>query len=249
MPYFEQIPANPALRPFVECFWISLPGVNQAPKRITPDGCFDLIYPLPTLTGSRIAPLLVGTMTRCALSTTVPATDLLGIRFRPGGVYPFLNIPLHLFTDAELDVNEVMPDLGSQLQHCLLEINDWPGRLWALERFFYQRLQRIDYSSPLIMPIVQHLIHHNGQVSIEQVSAQATVSRRQLERLFQRHVGVSPKLLARILRFRHLKTMLRTGHNDSLMGMAFDNGYTDHAHLTKEFKEFTGLTPTAYLTR
>ncbi len=249
MPYAEEIPVNPALKSLIECFWIRSASIDQAPKRITPDGCFDLIYSLPTLTGSRIAPLLVGTMTRWTLSTTVPATDLLGIRFRPGGIYPFLNTPLHLFTDAELDVNEVMSDLGSPLQHCLLEINDWPGRLRALERFFYQRLQRIDYSSPLIMPIVQHLIHHNGQVSIEQVSTQATVSRRQLERLFQQYVGISPKTLARILRFRHLQTKLRTGRHDSLMGIAFDNGYTDHAHLTKEFKEFTGLTPTAYLTR
>ncbi|GAB3641260.1 AraC family transcriptional regulator [Spirosoma arcticum] len=249
MSYQELTPINDALRPFIECFWITSPGVNQVPKRITPDGCCDLIYPLPALTGTLTAPLLVGTMTHWTLSTTVPATDLLGIRFRPGGIYPFLKIPLHLFTDAQLDMNEVVADLGTQLQNNLLEIDDWPGRFQALERYLYERLQRVNYSAPLIMPVVQHLIKYNGQISIDHVSDQANVSRRQLERLFRQYIGVSPKLLARILRFRHLKAMLRTGQNDSLMGIAFDNGYTDHAHLTKEFKEFTGLTPTAYLTR
>ena len=249
MPYAEQIPINPALRSLIECFWIRSSGLNQAPARITPDGCVDLIYPLTAGNGSIAVPLLVGTMTQWTLNTTVPATDLLGIRFRPGGSYPFLNIPLHLFTDRTVGVNEVVADLGSGLQNRLLAIDNWPGRLWALEGFFCQQLHHSTHASPVIRPVVQQLINYNGQVSIKQLSRQANMSRRQVERLFQQYVGVSPKMLARIVRFRHLKTKLRTGHNDSLMGIAFDNGYTDHAHLTKEFKAFTGLTPTAYLTR
>lgn len=187
MPYAEHIPVKEVLRAYIDCFWISSPSINQTPKRITPDGCFDLIYPLPASNKDIAVPLIVGTMTRWTLSTTVPATDLLGIRFRPGGIYSFLNVPLHLFTDAELDVNGVVADLGSPLQNILLEIDNWPGRLRALEHYFYERLQRVSHSSPLITPVVQHLIKYNGQVSMDRISDQANVSRRQLERLFRQY--------------------------------------------------------------
>lgn len=249
MPYSEQIPTNPALRPFIDCFWLSSPGMDYLPRRITPDGCIDLIYPLSPIPNGYATPLLVGTMTRWALSTPAPATSLLGIRFRLGGIYPFVPVPLHSFTDLIVDADAVVANFGYSLQDRLLVAQNKAELVEELERFLDQQIRHFDKQSSFIASIVNYLVSRNGQVSIKQLSNQATMSRRQLERLFLQYVGVSPKTLARILRFRHVKSLLKTGLNDSLMSVAFDNGYTDHAHLTKEFKEFTGLTPSAYMMR
>lgn len=249
MPYSEYIPTNPALRPFIECFWFSSPGIDPTSRRITPDGCIDLIYSLSATTNGNATPLLIGTMTRWALSTPAPAMSLIGIRFRPGGIYPFVAVPLHSFTDLIVDADAVVTDFRSPLQNRLLEAQNKAEQIQELERFLNQLIRHFDKRSPVITSIVNYLVSRNGQISIEQLSHQANVSRRQLERLFLRYVGVSPKMLARILRFRHVKSVLKTGLDDSLMGIAFENGYTDHAHLTNEFKAFTGLTPSAYLTQ
>ena len=100
-----------------------------------------------------------------------------------------------------------------------------------------------------MQPVVDCILAEKGQTTLAQLSEVAGLSARQLERLFLKYVGISPKLLARIARFRHVKTILDNTPDDSLMGIAFDNGYTDHAHLTKEFTAFAGLTPSAYRER
>ncbi len=175
--------------------------------------------------------------------------DYLGIRFRPGGLFPFINTPLQLITNARVGIDSVVPALGSRLREQLLAAPSWPQRLRVLE---FSLLKYVGRSSPLpapLGPVVQHILTMKGTTPVERLSVQANLSRRQLERLFNQYVGISPKLLSRIIRFRHVKAVMKNRSGDSLMGIAFDHGYTDHAHLTREFKAFSGLTPSAYFQR
>ena len=255
MAYFEVSPTEAVLRLFVECFWVhqttAIPNVTH---RVLPDGCVDIIYHLsrsqavyndPYLS-RQIAPAVVGTMTQQVTTQLHPAHDYLGIRFRPGGIAAFIRTPLHAFTDRTSPVDLAHQSLGSPLQKQLEKLGGWPERIQLLEAYLLRALRHSPGQLVPIMPVVQFLLTEKGQISIPQLSQVARLSPRQLERLFHQYVGVSPKLLARIIRFRHVKTILETDADDSLMGIAFDNGYTDHAHLTKEFKAFAGLTPSAY---
>ena len=255
MAYSEIIPADPALHPLVECFWVNQSDRYYQPvQRIVPDGCVDIIYRLPVSQlsvpkkqpGQSLTPILVGTMTQPIMAYHQPMYNYLGIRFRPGGIAAFIDKPLYAFTDAVCPIDAVQPILGTFIQRQLAEEENWPGRISLLETHFTNSLRL-----PLVLPtafpaVVQYLLDKNGQTSLLQLSQVANRSPRQVERLFLQYVGVSPKLLARIVRFRYVKALLDSGTTDSLMGIAFDNGYTDHAHLTKEFKAFAGLTPSAY---
>jgi transcriptional regulator GlxA family with amidase domain len=69
---------------------------------------------------------------------------------------------------------------------------------------------------------------------------------RQLQRKFQRDVGASPKFFARTLRFEQAQRRLMLEPETELTGLAFDCGYFDQAHFIKEFRVFTGKTPSAY---
>lgn len=255
MSYFEVSPTEAILRSFVECFWVhETTVIANFTHRVLPDGCVDIIYHLPsfqvsvnnTYLSRRIAPAIVGTMTQPVTAQLYPAHNYLGIRFRPGGIAAFIHTPLYAFTDRISPVDSINPSLGSSLQNRLEKLGVWSERIQLLEACL---LRVLSHSSGLlvpIVPIVQFMLTEKGQISIPQLSRMSRLSPRQLERLFHQFVGVSPKLLARIVRFRHVKTILETDTDDSLMSIAFDNGYTDHAHLTKEFKAFAGLTPSAY---
>jgi AraC-like DNA-binding protein len=70
-----------------------------------------------------------------------------------------------------------------------------------------------------------------------------TINRRKLERDFDFHVGISPKFLQRILRFRSTITHFYKSNNRNLTALAYDCGYFDQAHFINDFKEFTGLSP------
>ncbi|CCH54333.1 hypothetical protein BN8_03495 [Fibrisoma limi BUZ 3] len=245
MTYYEVLPALP-LQPYVECYWIRRGRPVAQPARILPDGCTDVLYVFSHSSAVSTGSLLVGTMTRAVLSSVAPEADVLGIRFRPGGLFPFVQTPLHLFTDELVELALVQKQLGDRLFAELSDTDDWLARIATVNQALQKRLSAGSLPPLSVLASVRQLEMQRGQLSIDQLADQIGISRRQLERQYQQYVGVSPKLLARILRFRQVQTLLQTQPADSLMGLAFDNGYTDHAHLTKEFKGFAGITPSTF---
>lgn len=87
------------------------------------------------------------------------------------------------------------------------------------------------------------LFEPQGGTSVEDMAVQANLSRRQLERQFNQTVGVSPKNLARKVRFERVRDHLWRHPDASLAALAAEHGYADQAHLTREFKQFAGRTP------
>jgi AraC-like DNA-binding protein len=258
MAYFEINPTQEILRLYVECFWVhQTRAIPKFTQWVLPDGCLDVIYYLPGFELSlevpylrqRIVPSIVGTMTKPTTTPLYPGQDYLGIRFKPGGFASLMRTPLYTFTDTTSPLDGFHPSLGSSLQKQLEQLSNWSERIGLLETHLLDCLYYSSAQLPPIVTAVQYLLSEKGNVSIPRLSRAACLSPRQLERLFNQYVGVAPKLLARIIRFRHVKAILETNTEDSLMGIAFDSGYTDHAHLTKEFKAFAGLTPSAYQKR
>ena len=74
-------------------------------------------------------------------------------------------------------------------------------------------------------------------------------SRKQLINRFRQHIGLPPKLAARVIRFSHAVRLLQESEERNWMDIAFDAGYYDQSHLIRDFLEFTGSTPTEYIAR
>jgi hypothetical protein len=94
--YRERAP-HPALGPFVDRFWTSGPEA-PALRRILPDGCLDLIVNLRE--GRAV---VVGAMTTAVTVQPRPGTEVAAVRFRPGGAFPFVRLPLVELTDRMVD--------------------------------------------------------------------------------------------------------------------------------------------------
>lgn len=100
---------------------------------------------------------------------------------------------------------------------------------------------------PLLETALGAIRRANGSISIESLADSLHVNYKWLERKFIAITGISPKEYAKLQRFLHAYFhLLRTNGRD-LMGTAVLNGYYDQNHFTKEFRQFTGKPPLAYL--
>lgn len=103
----------------------------------------------------------------------------------------------------------------------------------------------------LALRAVAELEASGGALRVEQLAAALGVSRQYLAAQFRDHVGLSPKLFARICRFRSARAAaLATeagAHGRDWAGLALDSGYFDQSHLIRDFHDFTGNSPDTHV--
>lgn len=225
MPYAELRPTA-ALQPWVECFWTNRDdGFAPREHRVLPDGCADLVFGLASGQSD-----VVGTMTRPLVITSREPSNYFGVRFRPGRAAAFLRIPLAELTDARVPLREIWPRWSGELSIPSLEAE-------LLRRLDPDRDRRVDYA-------VERIITTDGAARVDDVAREAGISRQHLARQFQHHVGVSPKMLARVMRFRRVVNDVEA--RVVWADVAARYGYYDQSHLIADFHELAGTTPSAF---
>src|SRR5262249_10682930 len=90
------------------------------------------------------------------------------------------------------------------------------------------------------------LYHSKGQFRVAELADRCHMSARQLERQFDTATGVSPKALARSIRFESIRSRLMFEPNANLTDLAYEFGYSDQAHFIHDFKDFTNKTPSEF---
>ena len=231
-----------SLKPFIEAYWTFQTGGSGQPagRRVIPDGCTDLICNMgnalktpdnDTLIGTDQVTLL-GTMSRFFTIVAQPDSFLFGIRFRPSAFTLFYNIPMYDFANTHVEFDRPLLDL-------IHPFNDS-----TIARVDSYLLNKIDVHRHYLLPVVNDLIRQNGRVHIDKLAENNCCGKRQLERNFMMHVGVSAKELSNIYRYKTAFKQLKSGGPSvSLRDIAFENGYYDQAHLANEFKKYSGYTP------
>jgi AraC-like DNA-binding protein len=91
------------------------------------------------------------------------------------------------------------------------------------------------------------LYHTRGQFRVSDLADTLNLSLRQLERQFNDVAGVSPKTLARAIRFEAVRNRLMFNPDTNLTDLAYEFSYSDQAHLINDFKAFTNKTPLQYI--
>ncbi|MEV6441938.1 AraC family transcriptional regulator [Amycolatopsis sp. NPDC051716] len=224
--YVERLPV-PALAGLVRTVWVQRTGDAPYVQRHLPTGGIELHFPL----GGR--PRLLGPLTAARLEIIPPRTTLVGVRFRPGAAPP-LPVPLGDLVDQHVDLAD------GRLAEAVATAGS-PER--ALE--VVQARLPVQAVDPLVNEAVRRLMPWHP-VDIDTLAGDLALSPSQLRRRCLRAVGVSPKVLQRTLRFQGFLALAQAGAG-SPAGLAADAGYADQAHLNRECRRLTGLTPRALL--
>jgi AraC-like DNA-binding protein len=175
---------------------------------------------------------------------------LLGVQFRPGGVYPFLRVPTRELRDAHVALDDLWRTEASDLLEQLGEAPTPRAKLQVMERTLLRAARRSRQRSPAIDFALQAF--RRERVRVADVAADLSLSPRRFIDAFEAHVGVTPKRYLRLKRFqRLLGDLWQTPHGARVdwADLALAHTYSDQSHLIREFHELAGVTPTVYLAR
>jgi AraC-like DNA-binding protein len=237
---YSEILPSPQLSGFVECFWKIDHGAEDAEKRVLPDGCVDVLFDLSGR-GAR-EPFVVGAMTRATLVSVRTNTRIVGVRFRPGGAFPLLKVPMDALTDRHIDLRALWRDAGS-LWERMGAAKDLVEGVTVLDAELVSRLPAAASVEGFVGQAIRMIARWPAATSVKALAQQVGVSRQHLTRTFRARVGLGPKMLARVLRLRRLIESLPGRADRNWASLALDAGYYDQSHLTAECRDLTGLTP------
>lgn len=186
--------------------------------------------------------LIQGMQSRAVVLDRQDQRNVLGVVFEPGAGRVLLGTPLDAFTDAHVELDDVVRD-GTPLREHLL------GAATADERF--DRLER--WLQARITSDVDPMIHaalgimRGGEQRVAALASTIGMSERALRRRFRAEVGLAPKQMSRVLRLQKALEGLRGCC--PLADVALTSGYHDQAHLTHELRELADISPCAYRRR
>jgi len=168
------------------------------------------------------------------------------IDFTPLGAYRFFGLPMRELSSRMVTLDDLADREIAVLGRRLEDAADWTARLDLAEAFLLDRLCRGPAVSPAVASAWRELAFCHGNVRIGAIAGRLDWSRKHLSQRFQDEIGLPPKQLARMLRFNRLLDLASSGAAPDWAGLAAECGYADQAHLTREFAEFAGTTPTRW---
>src|SRR5215475_6897764 len=249
--YQEFIP-HFTLQDSVKRFWIlekeytAQDGIEE----VTPDACVELILnfgnPYSVIGGSAKRGLpnvcLVGLLSKPLRLKADGLVKIVAVRFFAWGALAFLKNAA-----GRTDVTQV--DLDPTWQHVvqrarvLVQGDNYQKAVEEIEDFLIGLRLNILFDPKQVRTAAKLLYHTRGQFRVAELADYCHLSVRQLQRQFDQTTGVSPKALARAIRFESIRERLMFDPNANLTDLAYEFGYTDQAHFIKDFKALTGKTP------
>jgi AraC-like DNA-binding protein len=252
------VPKAP-LRNFVERIW-RYDGLVQAHdlERVLPTGTMQMIINLAEDTSRKYDPddprqvetlggaILSGAHGGCFVIDTVGQASVCGVAFTPGGAAPFLGMPASEVRDLHVSLEEVMGKHARGLRECLLEARP-EDRFSFLESWLFEQARGDLTQHPAVHYALTEFSGVPHTLSISEVTDRVGLSSRRFIEIFDQEVGLTPKLYARIQRFQYAIKLAQLSDEVDWADLAADAGYYDQSHMIRDFQEFSGLNPSAYL--
>jgi AraC-like DNA-binding protein len=224
----------------VRCVWQNALQSSGRPLLVVPDGCIDLIW-----TGRAI--VIAGPDTGPVLEMVAPDATIVGIRFRPGAAVPWLRVPAAEIANRRLSLRELWGRRAHRLAEQLFDAADSDAAAATLERAVLAsrpESERSHDSAPILRRALQRHLRTEA-ADLREVAAELGMSERTIRRRCDELFGYGPKTFVRIQRFQRFLACVRRADGLSLSALASLCGYADQAHLSREVRRLSGLTPAA----
>ena len=259
MEYREVAPSRP-LAAIIRCYWLlagSAPragDVDAAAEPALPDGSPELIFNLADPfeevdaggTASRQPPImLVGQITRPMVVRATARIDMVAVRFEAHGA-SLLHDRMHQLTGRSVDAATLLDGALVPVAAGLARTTATERRVAVLDDVLMRLVARRPPPDRRVAAAVRSIRATHGAVDVDTLAREHALSPRSLQRLFGAQVGISPKLLARIVRFQRIFAAWRDDPR-SLARVAAECGYYDQSHLVRDFRDFAGAPPAGFL--
>jgi len=247
---FRRREPAPALRPYLEHYWLIDWDLDQPyAAHVVPHPSVNLVlqrYEAGESAEERAGYAEVGGIGLGLFTQKLTGRGrVCGVQFRPGGFRPFA--PEHALSGltghriAAAEVLRTPPPV-----HAVLDPDDEGARVRALDACLLALEPRPDPQATLAMELVDRVRTDRSVRRVGQLARSAGLSARTLQRLFSAYVGVGPKWV--ILRYRIHEALERAESDPAVdwARLAADLGYSDQAHLVRDFTATVGVPPTAF---
>lgn len=239
------------LRDAVRCLWYDRLDGGDMPADFTilPDGYAEIVFHTGSVrtaqAGALPSPFIMGLLDRPVLLRAQGRLDIIGIRCFPWTVFDLLGLapgegPVHVFSHPICQLQPLLADClrAGRIDEAFTLLRGWllahPAQL-AVDG----RLRKAGAA----------LLGAGGAVPVSEVALAAHASVRTLERKFKASSGHTVKDVAGLMRFEGVRNRLWLHPAESIAALAEEFGYTDQAHLSREFKRYSGTTPAAFARR
>ncbi|MDU7709284.1 MAG: helix-turn-helix domain-containing protein [Clostridium sp.] len=246
-----------SLAPYVACYWTEGDYIpmdrrqngshnyegNSREVLVIPDTCMDIIVNV-NHTSQKISGYLCGIQDKPFLAQSREDTDIVSsfaIRFHFWAASFFFSMNLKDACNQTTEL-EALGEGWGRLFDPFFYLTEVEERIAHVEAFLLQKLDKAE-ENPDLLNSIQRILSASGAVAVRDICEYSTVSQRQIERLFLQKIGMPPKKIASLVRYQNVWREIVTSESFNAQNAVYRYGYTDQAHLLKEFRRFHGTNP------
>lgn len=257
----KYVPGAP-LSAFVECFWY-WQGAPQthAKERLMPNGETSIVFnlreePIRIYEGDNLnrytaygRAVLSGARTNSFVIDTQQEDRVFGIQFLPGGAFPFFRMPASELENQSVDLEDLWRGTARNLRERLLAAQSIEDMFALAEACLLSQMVKPLELHPAVKFACRAFCGRPHRVSVGSVLGETGLSQRRFIQVFHEQVGLRPKAFCRVRRFQRILKTVHGAREADWAQVALECGYYDQAHFIHDFREFSGLTPSVYLSR
>ena len=173
-------------------------------------------------------------------------SEMLVVQFKPYGAFPFFNIPIHKLNNRVIAAELVLGDKVLALRDQIQKVATLADKFKVVDEWLNQRYQAELNPEEALLKIVQQL-KEDPYAAHKQIVDQYPKTQKHLIDQFKKYCGLTPKVLHRIFRFNEILQQIHQQQTIAWSDIAYQFGYSDQSHFIKEFKEFSGFNPKAFI--
>jgi AraC-like DNA-binding protein len=249
---FQAAPPPADLASVVALYWsMRAPPSGMPGPPIVPDGCCEMIVhlgaPLRRLGGAparQPRAFLFGQIERAIRLQDTGPCDVFAVRFTPAGVAEWLRQDMHELGAQEYPLDDLLGRARAFPLQQIEDAADFAARCRVMDAWFRRRLPEHRSADGMLAAFVTARLRR-GPTPVGALARELGVSRRRLERIFARTVGLPVAQFGRLVRVEQAAREIANGQR-RLIDIALDAGFADHAHFTRRFGEVVGVTPSRY---
>ncbi|MFK7817291.1 MAG: DUF6597 domain-containing transcriptional factor [Planctomycetaceae bacterium] len=173
-------------------------------------------------------------------------TELLAVQFRVGGLFPLVQSPIDEITDRVVDAQQLLGDSIVELRENLIRTESSEDKVRLAEQWLIRKMD-VSLSPPTgIQQAIEAIVTRPSLETLSECITDSGYSQKHVIHLFKKHVGYRPKDLQRVIRFAQAMAAIQAGEPIEWAMLSAECGYSDQSHFIRDFKHFSGFTPTGF---